>query len=425
MTRVLRLFVHNWPLKVAAIGLATLLYGGLVLSQSATAFRDGVIPVTIEGQPPDTFLLTAIAPVTEVRYFAAADVPTPISASFIASIDLSGVTPGGGPQSVPISIEAADPRITVLGSEPAAVIIELDTLKQVTVPVVIERGTVPVGLEVGATTIVPAMVVVSGPASIVDSVVAARGDVLIQPSGIDVDQDVRLIAVDQVGAAVSPVRLSPATARVTIPVFSDRQSRSLPVGPLISGLPAAGFEIASVSVDPPVVTVEGDIDELVSLASIETEPVSVTGLSGPRTFSTSLVLPAGVVVLGSPTIEVTVTVRPVSATRNFDVGLRLVGAEPGLTYLIGTDRVIITVGGSTADVDRLDGASLVADLVVGGLLPGTQAVPVTATLPGGVTLVGSSPTVVSVNITAPPSPPPSPSTGTGAGASPSPAPSGG
>ena len=28
--RVLRLVVHNWPLKLAAIGLATLLYGGLV-----------------------------------------------------------------------------------------------------------------------------------------------------------------------------------------------------------------------------------------------------------------------------------------------------------------------------------------------------------------------------------------------------------
>ena len=34
VTRVLGIIVHNWPLKLAAIGLATLLYGGLVLSQS-------------------------------------------------------------------------------------------------------------------------------------------------------------------------------------------------------------------------------------------------------------------------------------------------------------------------------------------------------------------------------------------------------
>lgn len=407
MTRALRLVVHNWPLKLAAIGLATLLYGGLVLSQSTTTFTDGVIPVTVENQPTDSFLLTAIGPVTEVRYLAAPDVATPISASFIATIDLSDVTPGAGPRSVPIRVKAIDSRISVISSEPSAIIVELDTLTEVTVPVVIERGTVPVGLEVGTTKVTPGTVVVSGPTSIIGSVVAARGDVVIQPSGLDIDQDVRLIAVDQVGAAVTPIQLTPSTARVTIPVFSDRQSRSLPVRPLISGDPAAGFEIESVTVDPSVVTVEGDIDELAALTSVETEAVSVTGLSGPRTFSTALLLPTGVVALGSDAVQVTVTVRPVTSTRTFEVGLRLLGADPTLSYRLGTDRVLLTVGGSVADLDRLDGATLVADLVVRSLEPGTQVVPVTATLPGGVTLVGTDPPVVSVNIAALVAPSPS------------------
>ena len=35
VTRVIGVILHNWPLKLAAVGLATLLYGGLVLSQSA------------------------------------------------------------------------------------------------------------------------------------------------------------------------------------------------------------------------------------------------------------------------------------------------------------------------------------------------------------------------------------------------------
>ena len=40
VTRVLQVLVHNWPLKLAAIGLATLLYGGLVFSQSTQTFPD-------------------------------------------------------------------------------------------------------------------------------------------------------------------------------------------------------------------------------------------------------------------------------------------------------------------------------------------------------------------------------------------------
>ena len=55
--------IHNWPLKLAAIGLATLMYGGLVLSESTQTF-DGVIPVTVVNQPADTVLLTVPEPVT-------------------------------------------------------------------------------------------------------------------------------------------------------------------------------------------------------------------------------------------------------------------------------------------------------------------------------------------------------------------------
>ena len=34
MRRIVGIIVHNWPLKLAAIGLATLMYGGLALSQN-------------------------------------------------------------------------------------------------------------------------------------------------------------------------------------------------------------------------------------------------------------------------------------------------------------------------------------------------------------------------------------------------------
>ena len=39
VTRVLQVLVHNWPLKLAAIGLATLLYGGLVFAENTQRFQ--------------------------------------------------------------------------------------------------------------------------------------------------------------------------------------------------------------------------------------------------------------------------------------------------------------------------------------------------------------------------------------------------
>ncbi len=399
MRRLLGVVVHNWPLKLAAIGLATLLYGGLVLSQSTLEFK-GVVPVTVENQPPDTFLLTAVEPVQTIRYFAPSGV-RPIATTFTATIDLADVKPGGGRQLVPIVVESLDPRITVLSSDPDVMTVELDALETRTVPVVVERGATPDGLEIGDTTVEPSEVEVSGPSSVIELVVAARANVAIQPGGIDVDQDVRLVPVDQLGDAVSPVDVEPSTARVKIPVFTDRQSRTLPVTPVITGSPAAGFEIANVAVDPSVVTVEGDADQLVDLESIDTVAISVNGLSSNQTTEAELAMPSGVVPLDQTSVAVTITLRPVTATRSFEVGLRLVGTDPDLRYAAGVDRVLITVGGSVADLDRLTGDTLVADLDVTDLAIGSHDVKVTADLPAGVTLVSSSPESVTVTVTAP------------------------
>lgn len=412
MSRFARILVHNWPLKLAATGLAVLLYAGVLLSQNTQSYP-GAIPVEVVGRPPGTVLLSPIPPVTLVRYFAPPDV-NPVTGTFIASVNLSGVDPRAGSSSVAVTVRSVDPRINVLGSEPAFVSIRLERLKSKTVPVRVSLGPLASGLDLGKTTFEPTTVTVSGPESAVAEVAAVRADVVIDPGGLDFDADVPLIPVDGIGNAVRPIEVSPATARVTIPVFTDRQSRSLPVTPVLTGTPAAGFEIAAVAVDPAVVTVEGDADQLAQLTQLDTLAVSVAGASSDVSATVALDAPTGVVPLGTDTVRVTVTFRPVTASRTFSAGLRLVGARPGLTYALSTDRILLTIGGSTGDLDRLSGATIVADLDVSALTSGTTSdVPVSVALPTGLTLVTSNPPSVTVEVGVP------------ASGGPSPAPSGG
>ena len=403
VTRVIRVLVHNWPLKLAAIGLATLLYGGLVFSQSTQPF-DGVIPVEVRNKPPNSFLLADIEPVTTIRYFAPSGV-RPITSTFKAWIDLAGVEPGGGAISVPVHVDSIDDRISVYGSEPDRVTINLDKLDRRTVPVKVPQVAAPEGTELGPTTVEPTEVQITGPASVLSQVVEARANVLIQ-AGVDVDQDVNLIPVDALGDAVAQVNVVPATARVTIPVFSNKESRTLTISPLVTGAPAAGFALADAIADPLVVTVEGDIDDIGPLVSIDTAPVSINGLSSGATLETTLALPARVVALDVQTVRVAITLRPVTATRNYSVGIELKGARPDRVYATSTDRVQLTVGGSVADLDRLEGATLVVTLDVTELAPGTSTVAVSADLPAGVAFVGASPATIRVTVTVPPSAPP-------------------
>ncbi len=411
MTRVLGVLIHNWPLKLAAIGLATLLYGGLVLSQSSASLTDD-IPVDVRNYPENTFLLSAIRSVTEVRYFSPTGVQ-PIASDFEAWIDLRDVTPGGGPQSISVRVRSVDPRITVTGHQPDVVTIDLDRIDRRTVPVRVERGNAPANLELGKVTIDPLEVEVIGPASVIARVVAARADVIIQPLGIDIDQDVQLVPVDAVGDVVAQVRLEPATARVTIPIFTDRQSKTLTISPVITGSPASGFELVAASVEPPAITIAGDIDDLAPLLSIETAPISITGFSSSQTIEAALALPTGVVALDDGPVVVSIVVRPVTATRSFEVGMRLIGARAGLAYTAAVDRVLITVGGGVVELDRLVGATMTVELDVTALGPGTTDVPVVVDLPPGVTLVASSPTEVAVTVTATASPSPAPAASPG------------
>jgi YbbR domain-containing protein len=264
----------------------------------------------------------------------------------------------------------------------------------------------PPGFTIGEPAVEPETVTVTGPKTQVDTIVAVKAEVTVQPSGISIDQEVTPVAINAADAAVAPVSLDPPTVNVTVPVFQDVRNKTLPVTPVVTGQPAPGFEIASVLADPSVVTVAGDAEELGGLTSLETGPLSVNGATEDIEATVGLVTPQGVVPVDVTTVRVTITLRPVTITRTFESGLDLVGEAPGTTYELSVDSVLLTLGGSVADLDRLSGATIVGLLDVTELGPGTTDVSVTVDLPAGVTLVAASPATVGVTVSPPPSPTP-------------------
>jgi YbbR domain-containing protein len=225
--------------------------------------------------------------------------------------------------------------------------------------------------------------------------------VTIDGSGIDVNQLVTLVAVDEQGSAISAavrVDVEPAQVRVRVPIFTDRRSRTLPVRPIVIGTPAAGFEVASVEVEPTVVSVEGDANDLAGLDRADTQPIDVAGASSTVTRTVGLALPEGVQSLGSGTVQVTIRLIPVTATRTFQAGVVLAGSRADRRYELSTDRVLVTIGGSVADLDRLSGTTLVLSGDVTGLDVGTHSVPLTANLTTGLTLISPSPNTIEVTV---------------------------
>lgn len=412
MRRLRRLVLHNWPLKIGAIAFALLLYVGLVVSSSAQLF-EGSVPIETTGLSSGVTILSDLGAVRQIRYFVPEDLGLRLdSSSFRAVVDLSSVAATGGRTSVAVRVVAVDPRVQVLDYEPRQITVRLDAVVSRTVPIRVEYGPVPTGLDLGKPTLSATEATVTGAASIVDRISEVQARTNLDASGIDVNRTIDLVAVDAAGEVLIPVDIVPPNVRVRLPIFTNRQTRSLPIRPVVVGSPAVGFEVASVTVDPIVVSIEGDADNIALLEFADTSAVTITGASSTVSLDVPLQLPDGVQAPGVATVKVTVVLRPVTSTRTFEAGLILAGARADRIYALSTDRVLVTIGGSVAELDRLSGSSLVLTLDVTGLDVGLHDVKVSANLLTGLTLVGASPNPISVTITLPPpgpSPSPSPS----------------
>jgi YbbR domain-containing protein len=385
--------------------LAILLYGVLVIGQNARIFP-GSIPIVAVNEPTSAYLLSNLPNVTEVRYLASDPSIRVDSSSFEATVDLSSVDPGAGTVSLPVTVRAGDTRVRVLGWSPDRVQLQVDQVVAAEVPITVKKVSVPPNLDVRDAVLSQTEATVRGPASIVRRIDHVEARVQIDQAGLDFDRDVELVPVDVLGEAVpTPIRVEPAEVRVRIAVFTNSQTRALPVAPNITGTPAPGFEVIGIGVSPIVVNVEGDAADLTSLVRAETAPVSISGATADVHATVDLALPTGVVQIGDAKFDVTVTIRPVTGTRTFSAGIALVGARGDRTYQLSTDRVLLTAGGSLADLDRLQAQTIEVTADVASLGTGTHQVALVADLPAGVTLMTISPPRITVVVGVPsPSP---------------------
>jgi YbbR domain-containing protein len=334
------------------------------------------------------------------------------------------VQPNGNPVTLRVTITPRDPRISVVSWRPQSISVTLDRKVTKPVQVIAELSEPPANLQVGEVTITPATVDVTGPSTLVDQVVSARITATIDASQVDVDRDVRPDAVDADGEIVNGVDIEPALVHLDVSVFEDLSSKTVPVNPVVTGTPAAGFRIASVEVDPLTVTVEGDLAEIAELVSADTAPVVVSGSTRNVTVEVPFTLPTGVTTVEVDTARVVVRIEAVTETRTFTAGVSLDGRDPAFDYVAADTQVLLTVFGSTADLDRLGASPIVISVDVGGLEPGIHEVPVVPTLDSVFTVADVSPETVTVTVTPKPTPAPAAPTPdpTDAEATPSPTP---
>ena len=394
-----------------ALGLSVILYLFALNETNPETIRTTSFTIPLEVvNVPAGLVVTDKPPPVQLRVRAPLDVFNRLRPeSFVGQVDATGAS--AGDQTLPVVVRSNDVDVQDVSAVPPQVRLHLEEVQERSVPVRVNpTGQVPSGYSVGDASADPARVTVSGPASVVQQAVEAVIDVSVDRVTVSVNGAYTPRAVDSHGNALQGLNIRPASVNVEIPINQVTQYKEVGVRPKTEGQPQAGYLLEPLEVDPPTVTIYGDPSALQSVNFVETDPVNVAGVTSSVVRRVAVVAPPNTLLLQpGQTVLVTVRVSPLTTTQTLRVTPAVVNLGQGLQVARSPDPVDITLSGPAPTLSNLTARDLRVVLDVSGKGAGHYDIqPTVQNLPQGMTLQGTNPKTVGVDIQVLPTPTPTP-----------------
>jgi YbbR domain-containing protein len=264
-----------------------------------------------------------------------------------AVLDLSGLSEGT--HLVPVHIETEKRPLRVVSISPASIRVVLEAL--ISRPMQIEtilNGQPAIGYQAGDLSLETTTVTISGPRSSVERVDKVLLEVNLSGTRESIDRTLPLRAVDKQGNTVEKVSLIPAAVHVRLPIQQMGGYRDAVVKVVVRGRVANGYHLSGISVFPPVITIYSEnaawINNLPGV--IETEPLDLSGLKENLSRRLSLVLPAGISVIGEPGVLVNVSIEALESSLTLTgQPIEITGLAPGLSASLSPAAVDLLIAG--------------------------------------------------------------------------------
>jgi YbbR domain-containing protein len=376
----------------------------IFVTQAESPSRTRVVAEDIAVEPvhvADTVAVVQPLPAVRARVTVADNVFDSLSAAdFQATVDLDGYTVGDYDVTVQVQATSSRGGLRVEAVLPEKIHVTLATLKSKAVPVVLDVQGDPVsGYTMGSPVLADSTVIVSGPQAQVDQVTQATATLNVSGFTDNVDQSVRLVPRNDKGELIEGLTLTPALTGITIDIRQQKFSRSMVVSPQITGVPADGYNVVSVNVTPPDVTVSGTQAFVSGTTSIATKPIDISGATADVVKTVSLNLASGVEVTGgAPTVTITVKVAPATGVFTFSVPVTAINLGSGVSISGALPSVTVTLFGPLPALEGLSPNDIPAVIDLSGDGAGTRKKQVSVTPPSGATVRSVTPAEIEVTL---------------------------
>ena len=419
-----RTISRHWGYKLLSLVLAMVIWAVLI-AQDPSITREKTlndVPVTVSGTDylkRNGFVVTSNLSEQLTGVTLRASVPqmqyqNVQSSSFNPRVDLSRIT-SAGTQEVRIQTTNSTTYGSVIEIEPDTVEIKVEEyITRNRIPIVRETsGEMPEGWYATSSTLDPAILTISGPRSLVESVVRAEAvfdlSMVMPTEGIQ-RTSVPFRLVNAAGETVESKLIEVTSLSVLVDsviveqnVYPTKTLEFSQTG-VVTGTPAAGYEVKSVTFSPEKIRAAGRSDTLENLDSIFTD-LSVDVTDATQSFSQTLRLrkPSELTYLSQDTVTVSVEIGEIISERTFsDVRINAVGADADLTATLEERYAdLVSVEGTQNWLNTLRNNQISLTVDVSELGPGTYVLPVICDITddgGQEYTVKTSPAMVTVTI---------------------------
>ena len=295
-------------LFAASLLIALVLFIQLDSSAVIEAEREIEVPLEFTNVSDEVTVLQAVRKV-KVRATA--------PQSVLDSLDLSQISAFVDLTNAPVGVERYKVMVTAPSRE-GLIVAPMQSFVQIEVEarvskefevMVLPMGVPPQGFLYQGATVVPQIVTVSGPESIMESVKSVRAvlDLSELVPNATIDSDLEILG--DLNRRIPVVQANPAKVKLSPAVSFGTTTRKLLINPDITKLPPGNFEIVSVTVDPVQIEVFGVSADLAKYTIVDTEPIDLSDVRESRSFQVGLILPERLTAEGDTTVTVRVVVR--------------------------------------------------------------------------------------------------------------------
>jgi len=391
LDKTLQFFRHNWQLKLISLLLAIVIWFLIceyVDPETDTMVNNIAITMEYEGSVPQKEglgVMTAIEETVSVRVSGSRDTVALMNPNKItASVDISNVT-RSGEYDLPVKIDVGGQNLKIVDQSVETVKVKFDANVVSSIKVDVKvTGDVENGYILEAPTMLNNFVTVTGPKSIVDTIVSAN---------IEIVQDLyketntfncayTLVDKDMNPVPTTFLQVDVEKIDVTVAVVKEK-TVPLKVS-IVNSSGGTDGTFCTASVQPENITITGNAEVLDTINAVDLGVIDVAEKTENFETSIAVVLPNGVKNVNNvETVKVSVTFNDVQ-TRTIKVTkIALENLPDGTNARVSEKSMTIKVRGIAEDLKKLtaENVSLVGDVRNQVLPSGTNRLNAVAVFP--------------------------------------------